>query len=99
MILLKIILAILTKILHRNYHHYGMMQLLLKKFLFQKKKLGKTTSNCTVFEDSLHGTAAARASGAKVIGITTSFTAEELGPLSASFPDFTDINAIQKTIS
>ena len=41
-----------------------------------------------IFEDSPPGADAARAAGARVIGMTTSFRAEELGPLETSMADF-----------
>ncbi len=42
--------------------------------------LGVDVSECVVIEDSINGMKSARAAGAKVIGITTSFTADVIRP-------------------
>lgn len=62
------------------------------------KSLGREANECWVFEDSIQGVTAARKSGARVIGITTTFDAPELPPLDAHFPDFCDLNSIAKII-
>ncbi len=58
-------------------------------FLSCVGQLGVPAGECVVFEDSLHGLAAARAAGCRSIGITTMHTGEELdGHCVASVPDF-----------
>lgn len=42
---------------------------------------GLAPEACVVFEDSLNGLRAGRASGAKLVGLTTSLPAEEIAPL------------------
>ncbi|MBR5685829.1 MAG: HAD family hydrolase [Muribaculaceae bacterium] len=51
-------------------------------FLMGAQLIGVDIKDCIVFEDSRNGLIAARASGARVIGITTTLTAEEVTPLS-----------------
>jgi beta-phosphoglucomutase-like phosphatase (HAD superfamily) len=54
--------------------------------------LGGTPEETIVFEDSLHGIAAGRAAGAKVIGLTTTNKSEVLTPLcDMVIDDFTQI--------
>ena len=43
--------------------------------------LGGTPADTVIFEDSIHGLTAARASGAKVVGLATTFPAERVAPL------------------
>ena len=50
-------------------------------FLNAMERLGGRPETTVVFEDSLHGIAAGRASGAYVIGLTTSFPREVIEPL------------------
>ena len=47
-------------------------------FLEAAKRLQLSPSECVVFEDAINGVQAAKAAGAKCIGITSSFTAQEL---------------------
>lgn len=63
-------------------------------YLAAAAALGLHPSSCWIFEDSPSGIQAARDSGAKVVGITTSFKKQELSPADAFFPDFRDITAI-----
>ena len=47
-------------------------------FLAAAAKLGLAASECLVVEDAVNGVAAAKAAGMKCLGLTTSFTAEQL---------------------
>ncbi|MDO8683188.1 MAG: HAD-IA family hydrolase [Armatimonadota bacterium] len=47
-------------------------------FLLAAKKLGISPSECLVIEDAVNGVAAAKAGGFRCLGITTSFTREQL---------------------
>jgi beta-phosphoglucomutase len=47
-------------------------------FINAAKKLGVNPSECLVVEDAVSGVAAGKAAGAKVLALTTSFSAEEL---------------------
>jgi beta-phosphoglucomutase len=47
-------------------------------FLLAAKRLGLHPGECLVVEDAVNGVAAAKAAGAKCLGITTSFTEEQL---------------------
>lgn len=59
-------------------------------FLKGMELLGGKPSETVVFEDSLHGIAAARAAGARVIGLATTFPADTIAPLCDKvIPDFT----------
>lgn len=60
-------------------------------YLSAAARLGLPANRCIVFEDSVHGARAARAAGARLIGLTTTFDAEALGPLDAHIPDFSDL--------
>ena len=61
-------------------------------FLKGIEVLGGTPEETIVFEDSLHGIAAGRAAGAKVIGLTTTNKSEVLTPLcDMVIDDFTQI--------
>ena len=61
-------------------------------FLLGMRHFGVEPQNTIVFEDSLMGLKAGDASGALVIGITTTLTEEEMEGLAiATFPDFTQI--------
>ena len=51
-------------------------------FLLGAKQLGINIKDCVVFEDSRNGLIAARASGARVIGIATTLSADIVAPLS-----------------
>ena len=62
-------------------------------FLKGMEVLGATPQETIVFEDSFHGIAAGRASGAKVIGLATTNTREALTPLcDMVIDDFTQIS-------
>ena len=61
-------------------------------FLKGMEVLGGKPEETIVFEDSLHGIAAGRAAGAKVIGLTTTNKSEVLTPLcDMVIDDFTQI--------
>lgn len=61
-------------------------------FLKGMEVLGGTPEETIIFEDSLHGIAAGRAAGAKVIGLTTTNKSEVLTPLcDMVIDDFTQI--------
>jgi beta-phosphoglucomutase len=47
-------------------------------FLLAAKRLGLDPGECLVVEDAVNGVAAAKAAGTKCLGITTSFTPEDL---------------------
>ncbi len=47
-------------------------------FIIAAEKLGLKASECLVVEDAVNGVEAAKAAGAKCLGLTTSFTAEQL---------------------
>lgn len=51
-------------------------------FLLGAQLIGQDIKDCIVFEDSRNGLIAARESGARVIGITTTLKDEEVSPLS-----------------
>ena len=51
-------------------------------FLMGARSIGMDIKDCVVLEDSRNGLLAGRASGARVIGITTTLSAEEVSPLS-----------------
>jgi beta-phosphoglucomutase len=54
--------------------------------------LGFAPAQCIVFEDSLSGVEAGKASGAKVIGVTTTHTHEELAETDFVIDDFLHLN-------
>ena len=54
-------------------------------YLAAAERLGADISNCIVFEDSPSGLAAGRASGAFVIGVSTSLAAAEIEPLCDAY--------------
>lgn len=47
-------------------------------FLLAAKRLGIDPQNCLVVEDAISGVAAGKAAGAKVLGLTTTFSGKEL---------------------
>ncbi|MCC8038233.1 MAG: dephospho-CoA kinase [Bacteroidales bacterium] len=49
-------------------------------YILAAERLGCEPENCVVFEDSIQGVQAGRASGAKVVGISTTNPAEALAP-------------------
>jgi beta-phosphoglucomutase family hydrolase len=53
--------------------------------------VGVSPADCIVIEDSLQGIASGQAAGARVVGITTSHTADELAHTDFCAPDFTDL--------
>jgi len=58
-------------------------------YLLGMKHFGTTTENTYVFEDSLNGLRSGRASGAKVVGLSTTFAAMQVAPLcDVVLPDF-----------
>ena len=54
-------------------------------YLAAAERLGADISKCIVFEDSPNGLAAGRASGAFVIGVSTSLAAAEIEPLCDAY--------------
>jgi HAD superfamily hydrolase (TIGR01509 family) len=56
--------------------------------------LGYAPENCIVFEDSLSGVAAGKASGAKVVGVATTHTFEELKETDYVIKDFFGLDVI-----
>ncbi len=59
------------------------------------KRLGHDPATCVVFEDAPAGIAAARAAGARVIGLTTMLAAGDLAGADATIPDFTALRVRQ----
>lgn len=60
-------------------------------FLTAASKLGCTPEECIVFEDSLHGLQAGRSAGMRVIGLSTTLSAEHIIHLADEvWLDFTD---------
>lgn len=58
-------------------------------YLLGMKHFGTTIENTYVFEDSMNGLRSARASGAKVVGLSTTFPASQVAQLSdVVLPDF-----------
>jgi beta-phosphoglucomutase len=59
-------------------------------FLKAAEKLGVSAADCLVIEDAVSGVAAGKAAGARVLALTTSFSAEELSGadwIAASLPE------------
>ncbi len=56
-------------------------------FLLAAERMGLHARACLVVEDSVNGVAAAKAAGAKCLGLTTSFGAEKLGQADWLAPD------------
>jgi beta-phosphoglucomutase len=54
--------------------------------------LGFAPASCIVFEDSLSGVAAGKASGAKVVGVATTHTHKELADTDFVIDDFRDLD-------
>lgn len=54
--------------------------------------LGLAPANCIVFEDSLSGVEAGKASGAKVVGVATTHTHEELADTDFIIDDFLNLD-------
>ena len=60
-------------------------------FLKAAENLGVEASECLVIEDAISGVAAGKAAGAKVLALTTSFTAEELSAADWTAALLTDV--------
>lgn len=58
------------------------------------KRLGLPPQRCVVFEDSLSGVTSAKSAGAKVVGITTTHTPEELSETDLIITDFKNLDPI-----
>lgn len=56
--------------------------------------LGFDPKNCVVFEDSISGVQAGKAAGAKVVGVATTHTHEELASTDFIIDDFTDLEPL-----
>lgn len=56
-------------------------------FLTAAERLGVEPAGCLVVEDAVNGVAAAKAAGMRCLGITTSFTPEELGQADWTSPN------------
>ena len=54
--------------------------------------LGYPASQCVVFEDSVSGVKAGKSAGCKVVGITTTHSAEELAPTDMTISDFENLD-------
>ena len=62
-------------------------------FLKGMSVLGGVPQDTIIFEDSMHGLSAARSSGGKVVGLSTTFPAEQISPLcDMVIPDFRDLS-------
>lgn len=68
-------------------------------YLTASERLGIDPKASFVFEDSPMGTAAARAAGMSVIGMTTTFPVEHIGPVLAGIPDYQDLALIERLLS
>ncbi len=68
-------------------------------YLMAAERLGIDPEATFVFEDSPTGAQAARAAGMKVIGMTTTFPAEHIGPLHAAIADYRDLPFIERLLS
>ena len=63
-------------------------------YLNVAKKLGLRPQRCVVFEDSLSGVISAKRAGTKVVGITTTHTAQELSETDFIINDFKNLDPI-----
>jgi HAD superfamily hydrolase (TIGR01509 family) len=61
-------------------------------YLKSAAALGKESSQCVVFEDSLSGVTAAKRAGCKVVGLTTTHTREELSETDLNIDNFVGLN-------
>ena len=57
-------------------------------YLLAAQRLGRDPAACIVFEDAPPGVVAGRAAGARVIGLTTTHTADALRDTAATLADF-----------
>lgn len=67
-------------------------------YLKAADRLGVEPERCWVFEDSAHGADAARAAGARVIGVTTTLAPERIGPVHGHVPDFSDLAGLRRLL-
>lgn len=69
-------------------------------YLLGAEKLNVSPSECFVLEDSMFGVQAGRSAGMRVIGLSTSVSAEKLKEKGAEIviPDFTDISFFEKVM-
>lgn len=69
-------------------------------YLLGAEKLNVSPSECLVLEDSLFGVEAGKSAGMRVIGLSTSVSAEKLKEKGAEIviPDFTDISFFEEVI-
>lgn len=64
-------------------------------YFLAAERLGVRSADCLVFEDSLGGLAAGRASGARVVALATTLSAERLAPLADRVvPDFCALRSV-----
>jgi HAD superfamily hydrolase (TIGR01509 family) len=56
-------------------------------FILAAKKIGLEPRNCLVVEDAINGVQAAHAAGARCLGLTTSFTADQLAEADWTSPN------------
>lgn len=64
-------------------------------YIKASKALGKQPESCIVFEDSVSGVEAGRKAGARVVGVMTTHTKEELAPCSMVIENFEDLKLNQ----
>lgn len=68
-------------------------------YLLAAKDLHVSPAECIVFEDSFHGISAGKGAGMRVVGVSTTITAEELkGKADFVIPDFSDLQQVIKYI-
>lgn len=61
-------------------------------YMKSAENLGVRPEDCVIFEDSFSGVTAATRAGAKVVGVLTSHTPEQLPPCQAYIHDYRDID-------